>query len=83
MSVSIGNLLYETVERDNMIYYIPLSLFKDVDVATPTATLHRRSDYIFEVVKSPNGFTSEQIMIKNDRRTLEQLNYSFGKATIE
>ena len=83
MSVSIGNQLYDTVERDDKIFYILSNNFKDIDDKTPLATLNRRSDYIFEVVKSPAGFTSEQILIQNNRRTLEKLNYKFTKGNVE
>ncbi len=83
MSVSIGNQLYDTVERDNKIYYILSHNVKDIDDKTPIATLNRRSDYIFEVVKSPSGFTSEQILIQSNRRTLNTLNYTFAKGNVE
>ena len=78
MSVSIGNQLYNTLEKDNKLYYFHEDIWKKFDYEAASDTvLVEKADYVFEIIKSPGGFTSEQILIKSDQRRMSHIEYNF------
>ena len=78
MSVSIGNQLYDTLEKDNKLYYFHADIWKRFDhEAASDAVLEEKADYVFEIIKHPAGFTTEQIMIKSDQRRMSHIEYNF------
>ena len=80
MAVSVGNVLYETYEREDRLYYFEEINFKNLDhEAASDHVLLEKATYVFEIVKHPLGFSSEQIMIKNGHREMAKLNYNFKK----
>lgn len=82
MSVSIGNQLYNTLEKDNKLYYFHEDIWKKFDYEAASDTvLVEKADYVFEIIKSPGGFTSEQILIKSDQRRMSHIEYNFVPRT--
>tara|TARA_Y100000758_G_scaffold300207_1_gene263947 strand:- start:1594 stop:1860 length:267 start_codon:yes stop_codon:yes gene_type:complete len=78
MSVSIGNQLYDTFEKDNKLYYFHEDIWKKFDYeAASDAVLADKAEYVFEIIKHPHGFTSEQILIQSNQRKMSKIEYNF------
>ena len=78
MSVSIGNQLYDTFEKDNKLYYFHEDIWKKFDYeAASDAVLADKAEYVFEIIKHPTGFTSEQILIQSNQRKMSKIEYNF------
>jgi len=77
--VSIGNQLFHAIEREDHIFYINETDVKHLwnEKECDTEALLNLSTYAFEVVKAPNGWTHEQMLIKSNGRTLSSINYDF------
>jgi len=79
MSVSIGNQLYDTYEKGNKLYYFHEDIWKRLDYeAASDEVLADKAEYIFEIVKHPQGFTSEQILIQSNQRRMAKIDYNFA-----
>tara|TARA_B110000881_G_C18562105_1_gene510441 strand:+ start:263 stop:538 length:276 start_codon:yes stop_codon:yes gene_type:complete len=79
--VSIGNQLFHVAQSGDFIFYInERDVFERQIEAMQgdTDKLLALSTYAFKVEKSPNGFTSEQMLIKSDRRVLEEVQTVFA-----
>ena len=77
MSVSIGNQLYETLEKGRKLYYFHEDVWQKFDYeAASNAVLEDKAEYVFEIVKSPSSFKFQDISIEATRRTAH-IEYNF------
>ena len=83
MSVSIGNQLYETLEKENKLYYFHEDIWRRFDYeAASDEVLADKAEYVFEIIKHPTGFTSEQILIQSNHRRMSHIEYNFVPRTV-
>ena len=82
MSVSIGNQLYETLEKGKKLYYFHEDIWKRFDhEAASNAVLEDKADYVLEIIKHPATFKFQDISIEATRRTAH-IEYNFVPAYI-
>tara|TARA_B110000495_G_C22931390_1_gene544486 strand:+ start:400 stop:675 length:276 start_codon:yes stop_codon:yes gene_type:complete len=82
--VSIGNQLFHVAQSGSFIFYINESDVFERQIEAMKGDVDKLkslSTYAFKVEKSPSEFTSEMMLIKSERRVLEDIKYEFSAET--